>query len=388
MTPTADTSGAVAVLDSVTGAPLMVTSTEATPLDQRPAAVYLARLAVGARRSQLGALRTMAHLLAGTDADAFTLPWHLLGYQHTQALRTQLDERYAPATANRMLAALRGVLTECWRTTIPRGRALKGGELRALFAVCADGSAAGARDAALLATLYAGGLRRSEAVALDLADYDPTYSLDASALTVRHGKGHKERIVYVQNGARTAMGDWLAIRGDKAGPLFQRLRKGGVLVPTRLTDQAVLDILQRRCIQAGVKACSPHDLRRTMISDLLDAGADISTVQKLAGHSNVTTTQRYDRRGEAVKAKASGLHHYGQWEPLNSAQRKRIENVARGQSVVAGQPTLTSAPKGPARCLRTAYYPSTRTILIPYKRVVRTGLLHHQCLDRVKQTLQ
>ncbi len=333
MTPTAATSGAVAWLDDVTSAAPVVASadqrSQAAPLDQRPATVYLARLAVGARRSQLGALRTMAQFLAGADADPFTLPWQQLGYQHTQALRTQLAARYAPATANRMLAALRGVLTECWRlglmdaeararasdvaavrgTTIPRGRALKGGELRALFAVCSDGSASGARDAALLATLYAGGLRRSEAVALDLADYDPTYSADASALTIRHGKGHKERVVYVQNGARTAMGDWLAIRGDAPGPLFQRLRKGGVLVHTRLTDQAVLDILQRRCTQAGVKACSPHDLRRTMISDLLDAGADISTVQKLAGHSNVTTTQRYDRRGEAVKAKAAGLLH-------------------------------------------------------------------------------
>ncbi len=298
------------------------------PLDHRPAAVYLARLAVGARRSQLGALRTMAHLLGGTDADAFTLPWHQLGYQHTQALRTHLAERYAPATTNRMLAALRGVLTECWRlglmdaeararasdvatvrgTTIPRGRALKGGELRALFAVC-QGGGAGERDAALLATLYAGGLRRSEAVALDVGDYDPAYSDDAGALTVRHGKGHKERVVYLHNGGRTAMGDWLAIRGQEPGPLFLRVRKGGVLVHARLTDQAVLDILQRRCAQAGVTACSPHDLRRTMISDLLDAGADISTVQKLAGHSNVTTTQRYDRRGEATKAKAAGLLH-------------------------------------------------------------------------------
>ncbi len=324
-----DTTGAVMVLDDVTSAAPVGSSAVATPLDQRPAAVYLARLAVGARRTQVGALRTMAHLLRGPDADPFTLPWHALGYQHTQLLRTQLAERYAPATTNRMLAALRGVLTECWRlglmdaeararasdvatvrgTTIPRGRALKGGELRALFAVCQGGGGAGARDAALLATLYAGGLRRSEAVALDLADYDATYSPDASALTIRHGKGHKERLVYVQNGARTAMGDWLAIRGAAPGPLFLRLRKGGVLVPTRLTDQAVLDILQRRCRQAGVTVCSPHDLRRSMISDLLDAGADISTVQKLAGHSNVTTTQRYDRRGEATKAKAAGLLH-------------------------------------------------------------------------------
>lgn len=294
------------------------------PKDRNPAAVYLAHLAPAGRRTMRTALETVAELLGHPDAEH--LPWHLLRYQHTQAVRTALAERYAPATVNKTLAAVRGVLKEAWRlglmtaeeyqraadlpsvksTTLPRGRALGAGEIRALFQGCArDESPAGRRDAALLAVLYGAGLRRSEAVGLDTGDFEP----ETGALTIRAGKGHKDRIGYVTNGSKLALLAWLAVRGNLEGPLFLPVRKGGTVEDRRMTAQAVLVILEKRGAQAGVQHFSPHDMRRTFISDLLDAGADISTVQHLAGHANVQTTARYDRRGEVAKRKAAELLH-------------------------------------------------------------------------------
>ncbi|MDQ3705393.1 MAG: tyrosine-type recombinase/integrase [Chloroflexota bacterium] len=297
---------------------------DAPPAHRHPARVYLARLAVGSRPAMLGALQVAAELLSGGRCDWVTMPWHLLEAQHTKALRAELAQRYAPSTANKMLSAVRGVLREAWelglmpgeqyhratafRTVrgerLLRGRALGGGELKALFAACkADAQPTGARDAALIAVLYGSGLRRSEAVALDVASYNS----EEGSLTVRAGKGNKDRICYTASGQSRLIDAWLKLRGGHAGPLFCAIAKGGKIKERRLTDRAVLYIVQRRAKQAGVEHFSPHDLRRTMIGDLLDAGADISTVQKLAGHANVATTVRYDRRDEATKKRAAKL---------------------------------------------------------------------------------
>src|SRR5207237_2918656 len=149
-----------------------------------------------ARRTMLAALNAMGNLLSDDRCAAWSLAWDKLRYRHTTAVHALLaDGRYAPSTANRHLAALRGVLKECWRlgyvsaedfqraadlepvrgSRLPRGRAPAAGEVRALFAACEDddrkGPAMAARDAAILALLYGSGLRRAEPVGPEGADY-------------------------------------------------------------------------------------------------------------------------------------------------------------------------------------------------------------------------
>lgn len=278
-----------------------------------PAAVYLAQLAPSGRRTMQQALDTLAQLLG--QADCWSCPWATLRYAHTQALRTALQERYAPATANKMLAALRRVLKECWQLglmsvedyqraaavkvvkadKLPKGRALSLEEVTALLTACAaDSTPAGVRDAALIALMAGSGPRRSEVAALTVSDYEPL----EGRLTIRSGKGNKDRTIYVSGGAKVALDDWMVLRGSSAGALFTSTTRADL---EAMTDQAVLVILKRRATEANVAPFSPHDLRRTMITRLLEQGADLLHVQQLAGHADVSTTQRYDRRGEQSK---------------------------------------------------------------------------------------
>ncbi len=298
--------------------------TVALPLDQHPATVYLAGLAPGSRRTMRAALNEIADLLI-PDADALSIEWSALRFQHTAAIRSKVVERHSPATARKLLSALRGILKAAWRlgqmtaedyrravdleriegSTLPAGRALTPGEIAALLDACADDpTPAGVRDGTIIALLRAGGLRRAEVCALTLADYNA----EAGILKVK-GKRNKERELPITNGAADALADWLAVRGNEPGPIFTPISKGGTIIIRRMFPEAVFNMLVKRAEQAGISGLSPHDFRRTFASDLLDAGADLVTVQKLLGHASPTTTARYDRRGEAAKRKAVELLH-------------------------------------------------------------------------------
>ena len=280
-------------------------------------------------------LDTIAGLVSGDQVDAFGLDWSALRFQHTTAIRSKLAETYSPATANKLLSALRGVVKSAWKLgqmdaetyhrarsienvkgeTLPAGRHVTTGELEALIAVCAqDPTPAGVRDAAIIGVLYTCGLRRAELVKLHLSDFDA----DQYTLKVE-GKRNKERLTFPVNGAGDALCDWVSIRGDEPGPLFCPINKGGVIQSGLMTTQAIYGILRKRAKQAGVKDLSPHDFRRTCAGDLLDAGADLSIVQKLLGHASPTTTARYDRRPEEAKRRAAERLHIPYHSPALDA---------------------------------------------------------------------
>ena len=298
-----------------------LTLSTSLPLDQNPAAVYIASLGSDSgRRSQGQALRAVAQIL---DSDVNSLDWSALRYQHTAAIRSQLSQVYAPATANKMLSALKSTLKQAWLLgqmsaedyqraiqlepvtgeTLPAGRELSPQEIRSLLDACRrDQSPAGIRDTAILALLYSTGLRREELVSLELEDF----SGGVLRLT---GKRNKQRTAHVVNGALAALNAWLAVRGLAPGSLFLAIRKGGKICEGFKDAQAIWFIVTKRALEAGVQDISPHDFRRTFVSDLLEAGADISTVSKMAGHANVQTTARYDRRPEQAKRQAAELLH-------------------------------------------------------------------------------
>lgn len=312
-----------------------------------PAISYLASLgSKDSRRVQKVALDQIASALSnGAIQDCLQFPWEKLDYGTVTAIKAWLDQKYAPATVNRYLVAVRRVIKEAWRhhlitaeeyqratdvqsvsaQRLPTGRELESDEIKNLIQVCLedqDNPTLGIRDAAIISLMYSSGLRRAEVVTLDVEDID----LKHGELRVI-GKRNKERRAYLAKGAIRAIEKWLQERGKSPGPLFYSVNKGGNIIKTRserlskqeklqgiepkdiiarLSDQTIYHIIDKRATEAGLlKKTTPHDMRRTFVSDLLDVGVDLATVSKMAGHEDTNTTKRYDRRSSRVMQEAA-----------------------------------------------------------------------------------
>ena len=290
--------------------------------DLRPELTYLTTQAPTGRRTQETALTAIASAF-GHSLDS--MPWEALRFQHVQALRQLLAQRYAPSTANRMLSALKGTLKQAWLLGYidqdaysrirevksitfdqpPAGRELTQGEVNALLEACKDGTPAGTRDGAIISLLYLGGLRRSEPCALNLSDV----ALDVRTVKVQ-GKRRTVRKVEVLDGAYDWLQKWLGVRGGAPGPLFFQTRaRDGSLLPKRMSDKAVRRLWSRRAKRAGLRNTTPHDARRSLATHLLRKNVDLLQVAQIGGWKNLTNLGRYDRRGDEERRQALGRLH-------------------------------------------------------------------------------
>lgn len=245
---------------------------------------------------QLAAFCTAAGIAAPSEVQPLVLRRHL---------GRLVDAGAARSTVSRKVAAVRGLFgwlaARGWLDHDPAAalqapsrsralpRALSPAQVRALLAACDDTSAIGLRDRCLIELAYSAGVRVAELVGADVADLD----LDGGTLRVR-GKGGRPRQVPVGSPACEAAADWLRegrsalARGDRAEPALLLGARGA-----RLDARAARRAVERAGMAAGLGRVTPHMLRHSYATHLLEGGADLRVVQELLGHVTLATTQVY-----------------------------------------------------------------------------------------------
>ncbi|WP_081310706.1 tyrosine-type recombinase/integrase [Pseudoalteromonas luteoviolacea] len=292
--------------------------------NNNPAQLYLLRLdSKRSRRSISSTLKLIANALGHVSIQ--DCPWEKVRRIHVIAIKEKLlQSGFSPATINTYLCAIRGTMHEAWTlglinsedymkikdvksvkgSRLSKGRALSEAEVGKLLQSCkSDDSKKGARDLAIISLLYGCGLRRAEIVSIDVEDI---YWTENTIKLV--GKGNIERVAYMPDSTALYIKSWLnKTRGTQPGALFTRIRRWDYVTFERLSDQAIYNILLHRQKIAGIEKCSPHDMRRTFGTRLLDMNVDIITVRDAMGHVSVNTTQKYDKRGTRRLKEASKL---------------------------------------------------------------------------------
>jgi integrase len=287
--------------------------------------LYMGELNVCSRETYLFALNKVARKIGA--ADAYSFDWTQLRNEHTTMIKRWLLETVKTTTAHKTLAAVKGILSKAFdlkminaddymraikpcrvkvnkQMSAATGRMLTEGEFDALIATCEKGSPArAARDKAIICIFHQVGTRLAEISNLTLADYSPNFTSEAGRLIV-HGKGSKDRTVYIKNGTLAALNTWIEVRGNEPGPLFYNIMRADIPFSRRISPRTIYAMLVNRGELAGLAHFTPHDLRRSFASRLLDEGVDISTVADLMGHTDPSITKGYDRRGETRKMEA------------------------------------------------------------------------------------
>lgn len=289
-----------------------------------PVKVYLNSLATSGRKSAISQLNETKKALEW-NGTVDSSPFHLLTYAQLESLKQHFSEQGKSArTINHALQILKSVADTAFKLdvidhkammriksvpsikgkVIEKGKALTHAQANLLLSSLSKlTSKVGVRNYAAISIMLATGLRRSELCSLHLNNYCP----ESHSIVIEKGKGSKGRQQFLPDWAESVLNRWLRLRGNKKGPLFTKQGKG--IQP--LTSDALYLIVTKKTKTILGQVFTPHDLRRTFITRLLNLNVDLLTVSKMAGHANVTTTQLYDKRGIETQRQAALALSYG-----------------------------------------------------------------------------
>lgn len=304
-----------------------------------PYALYLSRLAPNSRQSIHSQMRSIARLMKWPDA---TLPHQLSKVDYQQALQIRallIHQQWSARSINRAMTALKGIVNvaalmgQADRQQVAhiasisnmkhgahQGHPLSAKHVTDLFTLLATHQGNyGQRTRVIFALFLGTGLRRSELAALTLAHYDRA----RATLTVAAGKGNKSRVVYLPDWVEQQVQQWLKQRGQRPGWLVCKCTLSGRLDVTEpVSHDTLYRLVKDKLAAIGVSGASPHDLRRTFITRLLEQGVDINTVRQMAGHADISTTTLYDKRGDAFMRDAAAALNYAAKGPHRSRQTR------------------------------------------------------------------
>ena len=237
------------------------------------------------RQRMLSALRSLGEMLAVLD---FQNPVREMAYQTLKRLK---------------------VPTENVSDTERPKRALRPTEANAVLALWDALTRQAARNRAIIAVLLMTGLRRSELAALRWTDID----LEDGVILVRHGKGDRAREVAIYgDDAIDALRAWQSAQGEDRRYVFCTVNKGDNLGPDKpMTPTSVYRVVKQTERQADIAHFSPHDARRTLITELLANGTPLADAQAQAGHSQGATTLRYAQAADARRRREEGRVRFG-----------------------------------------------------------------------------
>ena len=264
------------------------------------------------------ALNRIALILSGKQC-LFTFDWSGLSYQKITLLKSQYIKYELSANSiNTYLALIKGVCRQSWKvglmttdcymlikeikrvkgTSLCSGRSLDYKEIKRLVSYYQGlDTPIGYRNAAIFALTYGTGLRVAELCNLTINDYN------GESLSII-GKGNKQAIMPVPSFIRVVLNEWLGFLGRDAYFIFVRVGRYGVIHDSNISPKSVRYICNVARDTLSINHFSPHDLRRSFATNLIECGVDLFTVQNLMRHTSIDTTRRYDMRTNKTKISA------------------------------------------------------------------------------------